>query len=301
MLRQAQGHCVTASLSIAQVYDYSSAQKFEFVEADSTIVSNGNALCRVGSGSSLYLSSSCSDAWTFLENGSVQHQTSGLCLSPSDTSSAFGRDDTTDLTLSSSCAGEWKFELWDSPLQPPGFRNGFTVAGAATGQAMSGDTPRFSLVIKNEDGDTEGFRETLSGPDGYIYNLQVVRASDSAVFQHTVNKIEHISWGNRMFIRPHPVASDGVYEDIAGDWNAFFSTGDVFYFQTSSASEGDCTPSNVKFTGYDSGGSFCTKTSGGLDANKHVVIYSKVGIVLDLSGGSLVAISPPGSWVSMYP
>ncbi|GMH73712.1 hypothetical protein TL16_g06263 [Triparma laevis f. inornata] len=291
ILRHAQGHCVTSSLTIAQVYDYNAAAKFQLRETDNAIVSENKQLCKVSTANAVSLSPSCGDAWTFLSNGSVQHQESGLCLTPSDTSSAFGRDDTTDLILSSSCAGEWKFEFWDEPLQPPGFKNGFTLSGSASSQAMSGSTPRFSVVIKNEDGVSEGFRETLSGPDGTIYNVQAIRSSDGQVFQHVLNSIEHIAWGVRMFIRPHAASGDGEYEDITSDWNAFFSNGDVITFQKDASGGGsECTPTDTaRYTGYDSGGSFCVKTSGALDENPHVVIYSgKIGTVLDLSGGSLV-------------
>jgi hypothetical protein len=105
-----------------------------------------------------------------------------------------------------------------------------------------------------------------------LSNLKVVRSADGAEFPHVISSVEHIAWGQNMFIRPNPDDSDW-----SASWNAFFSAGDAFHFEHDTGGGDACDPeggSGGKFTGYDKGGSFCNKASGALDENRHVAIYS---------------------------
>eukprot|EP00520_Triparma_pacifica_P017112 CAMPEP_0118668116 /NCGR_PEP_ID=MMETSP0785-20121206/20171_1 /TAXON_ID=91992 /ORGANISM="Bolidomonas pacifica, Strain CCMP 1866" /LENGTH=1288 /DNA_ID=CAMNT_0006562661 /DNA_START=833 /DNA_END=4697 /DNA_ORIENTATION=- len=249
------------AITLRQSYNFATGTKLSLRGSDSAIVdSSGKFLC--GEGGSVTLSISCeSPSWTFLSSGSLKHDSTGSCLAPSG-SSAFGREDVSDLVLSSDCA-QWKcWEFWTDPLKPPGFKTGFKIAGAASSFSVAGSTNRFSLRVQNEDGAFEGFRESLSGPDGTLSNLVVVRSRDNKAFPHKISYVEHIAWGKNMFIRPDP--DD---DDWSAEWNAFFSTGDMFYFEYDTTGGDVCEPSTAKFTGYNSGGSFCRSTNSGLDDN----------------------------------
>ena len=160
-------------LSLKQSYNFATGIKLSLRGRDSaTVGSSEKVMC--GQVTSVSMSTSCENpSWTFLENWSLQHSTD-LYLNP--TGSSFGREDENDLVLSGDCAGESKWEFWEEPLRPPGFKSGFKIAGEASSFSISGSTNRFSVSVENEDGASEEFRERLSGPDGTLSNLIVGEA-----------------------------------------------------------------------------------------------------------------------------